>query len=58
MPPEPFEFHGPAAIARFLSTVPAGGALERFRLVPTRANGLPAFGCYLGDPRGRRAPMA
>ena len=52
MPPEPFEFHGPAAIARFLSTVPAAGALERFKLVATRANGQPAFGCYLRDPRG------
>jgi RNA polymerase sigma-70 factor (TIGR02960 family) len=55
MPPEPFEFHGRAAIARFLSTVPAAGALERFRLVPTRANGQPAFGCYLRDPHGGRA---
>lgn len=27
-----------------------GGALERFRLVPVRANGQPAFGCYLKDP--------
>jgi RNA polymerase sigma-70 factor (ECF subfamily) len=50
MPPEPFEFHGPAAIARFLSSVPAAGALERFKLVSTRANGQPAFGCYLRDP--------
>jgi RNA polymerase sigma-70 factor (ECF subfamily) len=50
MPPEPFEFQGPLAIGQFLSTVPAGGALERFRLVPTRANGQPAFGCYLRDP--------
>jgi RNA polymerase sigma-70 factor (TIGR02960 family) len=49
MPPEPFEFHGPQAIGRFLSTVPAAGALERFKLVPTRANGQPAFGCYLLD---------
>jgi RNA polymerase sigma-70 factor (TIGR02960 family) len=55
MPPEPFEFHGPPAIARFLSTVPAAGALERFRLVPTRANGQPAFGCYLRDPHGGAA---
>lgn len=38
------------AIGRFLSTVPAAGALERFRLVPTRANGQPAFGCYMKDP--------
>jgi RNA polymerase sigma-70 factor (ECF subfamily) len=51
MPPEPVEYQGPEAIRRFLSTVPAAGALERFRLVPTRANGQPAFGCYLRDPR-------
>jgi RNA polymerase sigma-70 factor (ECF subfamily) len=51
MPPEPLEYEGPHAIGAFLSTVPAGGALERFRLVPTRANGQPAFGCYLRDPR-------
>jgi RNA polymerase sigma-70 factor (ECF subfamily) len=50
MPPEAAEYHGPAAIGRFLSTVPAAGALERFRLVGTRANGQPAFGCYLRDP--------
>src|SRR5687767_3639300 len=50
MPPEPLEYQGPAAIARFLSTVPAGGRLDMFRLVPTRANGQPAFGCYLRDP--------
>ena len=49
MPPAPLEYEGPLAIGRFLSTVPAGGALERFRLVPTRANGQPAFGCYLRD---------
>ena len=55
MPPEPLEYEGPLAIGRFLSTVPAGGALERFRLVPTRANGQPALGCYLRDPR---APIA
>jgi RNA polymerase sigma-70 factor (ECF subfamily) len=55
MPPEPLEYQGPTAIARFLSTVPAGGRLERFRLVPTRANGQPAFGCYLHDAH---APIA
>jgi RNA polymerase sigma-70 factor (TIGR02960 family) len=49
MPPEPLEYEGPAAIAAFLSTVPAGGRLDLFRLVPTRANGQPAFGCYLRD---------
>jgi RNA polymerase sigma-70 factor (ECF subfamily) len=51
MPPEPFNYQGPDAIARFLSTVPAGGALDRFRLVPTRANAQPAFGFYLKDPQ-------
>jgi RNA polymerase sigma-70 factor (ECF subfamily) len=50
MPPEAAEYQGPAAIGRFLSTVPAAGALERFRLVATRASGQPAFGCYLRDP--------
>ena len=55
MPPEPLEYQGPLAIGQFLSTVPAGGSLERFRLVPTRANGQPAFGCYLRDPH---APVA
>ena len=50
MPPEPIEYQGPAAIGRFLTIVPAGGRLEQFRLVPTRANGQPAFGCYLRDP--------
>jgi RNA polymerase sigma-70 factor (ECF subfamily) len=55
MPPAPLEYQGPVAIGQFLSTVPAAGALERFRLVPTRANGQPAFGCYLRDPH---APIA
>jgi RNA polymerase sigma-70 factor (ECF subfamily) len=50
MPPEPLEYQGPTAIGRFLATVPAGGRLDQFRLVPTRANGQPAFGCYLRDP--------
>ena len=50
MPPEAAEYVGPEAIGSFLSTVPASGALEQFVLVPTRANGQPAFGCYLKDP--------
>jgi RNA polymerase sigma-70 factor (ECF subfamily) len=55
MPPAPLEYRGPIAIGRFLSTVPAGGAVERFRLVPTRANGQPAFGCYLRGAHTRIA---
>jgi RNA polymerase sigma-70 factor (ECF subfamily) len=49
MPPEVAEYEGPEAIRGFLSTVPAAGALERFRLIPTRSNGQPAFGCYMKD---------
>jgi RNA polymerase sigma-70 factor (ECF subfamily) len=48
MPPEPYEYQGGAAIARFLED----RALRRganLRLVPTRANGQPAFGCYAPD---------
>ena len=46
MPPEPYEYQGPAAIGAFLKdrAVRRGPPL---RLVPTRANGQPAFGCYL-----------
>ena len=55
MPPEPYEYQGGEAIARFLRDREArrGASL---RLVPTRANGQPAFGCYLPDaqaPIGR-----
>jgi RNA polymerase sigma-70 factor (ECF subfamily) len=50
MPPAPLEYQGQAAIGSFLSTVPAGGQLDHVRLVPTRANGQPAFGCYIRDP--------
>jgi RNA polymerase sigma-70 factor (ECF subfamily) len=55
MPPEGIEYRGRAAIAGFLSTVPGDGELQRFRLIPTRANGQPAFACYLRDPD---APIA
>jgi RNA polymerase sigma-70 factor (ECF subfamily) len=48
MPPHPFEYQGRAAIASFLSDrARLRGA--PFRLVPTRANGQPAFGCYVPD---------
>jgi RNA polymerase sigma-70 factor (TIGR02960 family) len=48
MPPEPYEYQGRAAIARFLDD---RGRLRgaNFKLVPTGANGQPAFGCYLPD---------
>jgi RNA polymerase sigma-70 factor (ECF subfamily) len=49
MPPLPFGYQGRAA-AEFLTAVPCRGAPRRLRLVATRANGQPAFGCYLSDP--------
>jgi RNA polymerase sigma-70 factor (ECF subfamily) len=54
MPPEPYEYQGGQAIARFLHDRAArrGAPLQ---LVPTRANGQPAFGCYLPDAQ---APIA
>ena len=48
MPPLPFGYQGRAA-AEFLSAVPGRGT-RRLRLIATRANGQPAFGCYLSDP--------
>jgi RNA polymerase sigma-70 factor (ECF subfamily) len=46
MPPQPTRVVGPAAIATFLSTVPDGGRLGNFRLVPVRANRQPALAIY------------
>jgi RNA polymerase sigma-70 factor (TIGR02960 family) len=45
MPPMPFEYEGRALVARFIAGL--FGAGRRFDLVPTRANGQPAFGAYL-----------
>ncbi len=49
MPPQPYEYQGGVAIAAFLAdrAVRRGAAL---RLVPTRANNQPAFGCYFPAP--------
>ena len=51
MPPEPFEYQGHEAISAFLHHVRAQrreGAAAR--LIPTRANGQPAFGHYVAEP--------
>jgi RNA polymerase sigma-70 factor (ECF subfamily) len=48
MPPEPFEFRGPLAIAGFLKESHFWG--QEHKLVPTRANGQPALAFYLPDP--------
>jgi len=52
MPPMPFEYQGRDVVARFCSGL--FGAGRRFDLVPTRANGQPAFGAYLRAPSGIR----
>jgi RNA polymerase sigma-70 factor (TIGR02960 family) len=50
MPPASHEYHGPEAVARFLRASAAWRGQRRLRLVPTRANTQPAFGCYLSNP--------
>jgi RNA polymerase sigma-70 factor (TIGR02960 family) len=54
MPPQPLEYQGHQAIAAFLRhrAEVRGAAL---RVVPTRANTQPAFGCYLPDPQAEVA---
>ena len=53
MPPMPFEYEGREAVAGFCASI--FGAGRRFDLVPTRANGQPAFGAYLRTPDGVRS---
>jgi RNA polymerase sigma-70 factor (TIGR02960 family) len=55
MPPQPYEYQGGEAIARFIACERGDRRDANLRLVPTRANGQPAFGCYLPDPH---APIA
>ena len=50
MPPMPFEYEVRDLVARFCANI--FGAGRRFNLVPTRANGQPAFGAYLRAPTG------
>jgi RNA polymerase sigma-70 factor (TIGR02960 family) len=52
MPPMPFEYEGRRVVARFCASL--FGAGRRFDLVPTRANGQPAFGAYLRSGTGVR----
>lgn len=52
MPPLPLRYSGRAAVADFFATIPAGGALDQFRLLPTRANRQPAVAVYRRDPVG------
>jgi RNA polymerase sigma-70 factor (ECF subfamily) len=52
MPPVPLEYQGRELIGEFFAAV-AFRQGRRYRLVPTRANGQPAFAVYLPDPMTR-----
>ena len=49
MPPVPLEYQGRAAIGGFLRDCARWRGGRRQRLIPTRANGQPAFACYCQD---------
>ena len=55
MPPLPFEYQGLDTIGHFYDTIVFRHGTRRNRLIPTRANGQPAFGRYILDPH---APVA
>jgi RNA polymerase sigma-70 factor (ECF subfamily) len=55
MPPLPFEYGGREAVGHFMDVVSFRHGTQSSRLVPTRANGQPAFGRYIRDPH---APVA
>jgi RNA polymerase sigma-70 factor (TIGR02960 family) len=50
MPPMPFEYAGRDVVVGFCASIFRAG--RRFDLVPTRANGQPAFGAYVRAPDG------
>jgi RNA polymerase sigma-70 factor (TIGR02960 family) len=52
MPPIPLEYQGRDVVARLFASIFGSG--RRVDLVPTRANGQPAFGAYLRGPTGTR----
>jgi RNA polymerase sigma-70 factor (ECF subfamily) len=52
MPPIPLEYQGRDVVARLFASIFGSG--RRIDLVPTRANGQPAFAAYLRAPTGIR----
>ena len=54
MPPVPLEYQGREVSARFHASVTFRQG-RTYRLVATRANGQPAFGMYVRDPRAKIA---
>jgi RNA polymerase sigma-70 factor (ECF subfamily) len=57
MPPLPLEYQGHEAIAAFLSYREEARGVP-LRVVPTRANTQPAFGCYTPDAQAEIARPA
>jgi RNA polymerase sigma-70 factor (ECF subfamily) len=55
MPPSPLQYQGLPAIAAFLRETAKWRGERRYRLIATRANSQPAFGCYRTDAH---APIA
>jgi RNA polymerase sigma-70 factor (ECF subfamily) len=55
MPPSPLQYQGRAAIVAFLRETATWRGERRYRLIATRANSQPAFGCYRTDAH---APIA
>ena len=49
MPPVTLEYQGHEAIAGFLRDITTWRGPRQYRLIPARANGQPAFGCYLQE---------
>jgi RNA polymerase sigma-70 factor (TIGR02960 family) len=49
MPPATLEYQGPEAIGNFLRESASWRGQRKQRLIPTRANGQPAYACYLYD---------
>ncbi len=59
MPPSPSWYRGRAAIRAFIqANILDGDARGRWRLMPTRANGSPAFAWYRQDPQGKYVAFA
>jgi RNA polymerase sigma-70 factor (TIGR02960 family) len=52
MPPLPLEYEGRVAATQFFELLLGSG--RRYSLVPTRANGVPAFGSYVQGSDGER----
>lgn len=49
MPPSPLEYQGRRAIYDLLAEIANRRGGRRYKLIPTRANSQPAFGCYRTD---------